>query len=63
MDLRNTDVAAVIENPEGIQQPDDNTDYDNDIEDLFDLAIHRDVIVDQPEQDADHDQGDDERYQ
>jgi hypothetical protein len=58
---RNTDVSTVIENAKGIEQPDDDTNHHHDVEDLFDLSVHRDVVVDQPEQHADDYQGDDER--
>jgi hypothetical protein len=61
--LRNLDVTAVIDDAEGIQQPDDDADHDDGVENFFDLPVHRDVGVDQPEQHADHDQGDDEGYQ
>ena len=57
----NTDVSTVIENAKGVEQPDDDADHHHDVEDLLNLPVHRDVVVDQPEQRSDHDQGDDER--
>ena len=56
------DIAAVIQNAERIQQPNDDADHDHDVENFFDLAVHRDVTVDQPEQHADDDESDDEGY-
>lgn len=58
LDLRNTDVSAVMENAEGKQQPYHDANDDDGVEDLFDLSVHRDIGVDQPEQHADDDQGD-----
>ena len=55
LDLGNAYVAGAIDHPKGDQQPDDNADHDDDVEDLFDLPIHREISVDQPEQDSDDD--------
>lgn len=63
MDLRDADVASVIDDAKGRQQPHDHADDHDDVENLFDLRIHRDVGVDQPEQHADDDQRDDNRNQ
>jgi hypothetical protein len=46
-------------NAEYIKQPKDYHHHHHDIEDLFDLPIHGDVGVDEPEYDSDHDEGDD----
>jgi hypothetical protein len=43
-----------------IEQPKDHHDHDHDIKDLFDLTIHRDVGVHEPQQDPDNDEGDDD---
>jgi hypothetical protein len=61
--LWDTDVTAVIQDAEGIQQPYNDADHDHNVEDFFDLTVHRDVIVDQPEQHADDNQGEDEGNQ
>ena len=45
---------------EYIQQPKDYHHDDHNIEDLFDLPIHGDLGVDEPEQDSDNDEGDDD---
>ena len=42
-----------------VEQPKDHYHHHHDIEDLFDLAIHGDVAVDEPEQDSDNDESDD----
>jgi hypothetical protein len=62
-DPRDTDIARVIENAEGKQQPHDDANYHDDVENSFDLPVHRDVGINQPEQHANNDQSDDERYQ
>ena len=42
------------QNPEGFEQPkDDHNDHDA-IQNTFDFAIHRDIIVDEPKQNADN---------
>lgn len=55
---RYADVAGATENTEGNQQPPHDANYDDDIEDLFDLPVHGDVGIHQPEQHADDDEGD-----
>jgi hypothetical protein len=44
----------------GRQQPDDNTDHHDYIDNLFYLSVHRNIGVDEPEQYADDNLGDDE---
>jgi hypothetical protein len=61
-DLGDADIAGMIDDAEGIQQPHNDADHDDDVENLFNLSIHRDIVVDQPEQHTDDDQSDDERY-
>jgi hypothetical protein len=57
---RHPNVSRVPENPEDRQKPQGNrNDYD-DIDDLLDLSVHRDVGVDKPEQNPDHDEADDQ---
>ena len=58
--LRDADVATVIDDAEDIQQPQDDADYHDDVEDFFDLPVHRDVGVDEPKQHANDDQSDNE---
>src|ERR1700730_9771940 len=61
--IRASSDADVLERAQqagGLQEPDDDHDDDDNIDDPLDLAVHRDVVVDQPEQDADNHQRDDE---
>jgi len=60
---RDTDLSSVTENPKGRQQPDDNADDHNHVQDVLYLSVHRDVGIDQPEQDTDDDECDGERNQ
>ena len=53
----------MTDDAKGAQQPHDHANHHDDVEDLFDFCIHRDVGVDQPEQYAHDDQSDDEIYQ
>jgi hypothetical protein len=55
LNLREADLVRVIKNAEGDQQPHDDADHHDDIENVFDLPVHRDVGIDQPEQHADDD--------
>ena len=50
---RQMDVAGIVDDAEAVEQPQDDHDHDNDVENLFDRRLHRDVGVDQPEYDAD----------
>jgi hypothetical protein len=61
-DPRNANVSAVIEDAEGIEEPKYNANHHDDVKDLFDLSIHRDVGVHQPEQHSDNYQSDYKRY-
>ena len=54
--------ADVVEYSEHIQQPKDHDDHHHDIEDVFDLPVHGDVGVDEPEQDANDDESYDDCY-
>jgi len=60
---RNSDVSRMIENTEGVQHPHDDANYDDDVENFFDLPVHRNIGVDQPQQHPHDDQRDDERNQ
>ena len=40
----------MIENTEGEQDPHDDANYHDDVENFFDLPVHRNIGVDQPEQ-------------
>ena len=53
------DICEINEKTEHFEQPYNNNDHNNDVQYLFDLAIHRDVGVDQPEKNSNHDQSDD----
>ena len=63
MNLRNFYFIRVIDDAESIQQPDHDTDHHYNIENFFDLAIHWNVGVDQPKQNAHDNQSYYERYQ
>jgi hypothetical protein len=52
------EVFKRTQKPEHLQQPDNNHNHNHHIEDVFDLAIHRDVIVYKPENDSDNNQHD-----
>lgn len=52
---------GVADDAKGIEQPDDDADQHHHVQDAFDGGVHRNVGVDQPEQDADDDEGDDQR--
>jgi hypothetical protein len=57
-DLRHMDVARMAENAKDRQQPHDDTNHDDDVENFFNLPVHRDVGIDQPEQHANDNQSD-----
>ena len=42
----NVNILQISENPEYLKKPADNQKYNHSIQDIFDFAIHRDVIVD-----------------
>lgn len=52
--------AAVVHKPQGIGDPQDGSDDDDDVKDRLAFGIQRDVRVDQPEKSADDDEGEDE---
>jgi len=45
------------------QKPQDDANNDDDIQDLLNLSVHRQVGIDYPKEHADNHQGDDERNQ
>jgi len=47
------DVSALPKHTEGIEQPDDHRDHDDDIHNVLNLSVHRDVFIDDPEKHAD----------
>lgn len=49
------------EHTKSIEQPDHSGNYNNAIEKPFDLAIHGDVVVNQPKQHANNDQRNNKR--
>src|SRR5262245_20711418 len=55
-ELSDVNVSGRAQDPEGLQQPDDYHDPDDDVEYLLNLAVHGDVVVDQPKQHSDDDQ-------
>jgi hypothetical protein len=61
--LRDMDVSRVMENAEGKQEPNNDANDHDGVKDFFNLSVHRNVGIDQPEQHADDHQGDDERNQ
>jgi hypothetical protein len=52
------DAANRIENTKDVEQPDDHDDNDNTIKNISNLTIHGDVVVHQPQQNPDYNQGD-----
>jgi len=62
-ELRHTDVSGMPNHAKGRQQPDNDADHHDDVQDLFDLAVHRNIRIHEPEEHADDDQRDNERYQ
>ena len=63
VDLWHPDVSRVTDDAKHRQQPCDYADYHDDVEDFFDLAVHWDAGIAQPEQHANNNQRDDERNQ
>jgi hypothetical protein len=58
-----THVVDTSQKSEDLQQPQDDDDDHNDVEDAFDLAVHGDVIVDRPENDANNDECDEQLHE
>ncbi|MCP9885878.1 hypothetical protein KBY97_12215 [Synechococcus sp. ATX 2A4] len=54
------DAPQVVRQAQQIKQPDDNSDDNNNIEDILDFAIHRDVVVDKPQQHSNNNQCNDQ---
>ena len=44
----NSYTHQVIKYPENFKQPDDNNDYNDNVQNVFDFAIHGDVGIDEP---------------
>jgi hypothetical protein len=53
-------VGCLAKKSEGSQQPKDDSDHNDNIEDTLDLAIHRQVIVDQIKNNANDNEADDQ---
>ena len=51
--------ASEAEDAEAAQQPHDDSDDYHQVNDRLDGAVHRDFVVDQPQQDANDDENDD----
>ncbi len=58
MNPGNLDVGCPVKQSEYKKKPKNYADHYNDVEDVLNLSVHRDIGVDQPEQHADDDQGD-----
>jgi hypothetical protein len=54
--MLHTYIRQVIEEAEYFEKPNDNNNYGNHVEDGFNLAIHWNVRVDKPEQNANNNQ-------
>ena len=52
-------VAHVVPHSEYVQEPKNHHHHHHDIEDLFDLTVHRDVGVREPKQHGDNDERED----
>jgi hypothetical protein len=53
-------LVGVINDPEGVQQPNHHANNHDDIEYILNFAVHRDIGVDQPQQNPDDNQSYDE---
>jgi len=53
----NVDMVQPVEDAEDIEQPQDHHDHDDAIENRFNVALHGDEPIDEPEQNAHNDQG------
>lgn len=51
------DTGKKVNQPKNIQKPQNHDDDYNGVQDRFDRARHRYEVVDEPEQNAHHDQG------
>jgi hypothetical protein len=61
LNLRHANIAGVTQNPKNRQKPDDNANHDDDVENLLNFSVHRDIGVYQPKQHANDNQRYDER--
>ena len=41
-------VFEITENPKYFEKPDYNNNHNNNVEDVFDFMVHRDIIIDKP---------------
>ena len=44
----NMKILQVSEKSKYLKKPDNNNNYNHNVEDIFDFMIHRDVIIDKP---------------
>ena len=42
-------ILEETENPEYLEEPNNYNNHNNDVENVFDFVIHRDIIIDKPE--------------
>ena len=56
--ILNIYILKVSENPEDLEKPDGNDNYNHNIEDFLDFTIHRDVIIDKIQKNSCNDQHD-----
>ncbi len=52
-------IGYVVPKPKRFENPDDEDDHDHRVQQRFDRSRHRYVRIDQPQDDADHNQHDD----
>jgi hypothetical protein len=50
--LLNMYILKVTENPKYFKKPDNNNNHNNNVEDVFYLTVHWDIIIDKPKKDA-----------
>jgi len=52
------DAAERVHQSEQVEQPHHNCNDNHNVEDALDLAIHRDVVIDEPQQDSNNNESD-----
>jgi hypothetical protein len=55
--VTDAELREIAEEAEYLQKPEDHGNYNNAIENSFDLPLHGDKAVDEPHHNADYDQG------
>ena len=61
LDLRHPEVMGVAQNAKDRQEPHHDANHRDGVENIFDLSIHRNAGVDQPEDHPDDDESDEQR--